>query len=129
MPYNVLGGMTTLTLADNATCENQCVLLTRDNDVILCADIAVTDGTAKQVVATLPEGFRPKSAVSNVLYLSRGVLSKITLAPSGEISLSTDIVGDYTVECNGMRFNISDAYYNSEIGNNYPQGTTDLQGY
>ena len=129
MPYNVLGGMTTLSTASNVVSSNPCVLLTRDNDVIFCADLAVSQGTANQVLATLPEGFRPKENVSNVSWLSTSLLTEMTLAPNGELTLSTDVVGEYTVKTNGMKFNISDAYYNSEIGNNFPQGTTNLQGY
>lgn len=129
MPYNVLGGMTTLSTAENVTSTNPCVLLTRDNDVIFCADLAVTQGIANQVLATLPEGFRPKASVSNVCWLNTSILTEITLSHNGELKLSTDVVGEYTVKTNGMKFNISDAYYNSEIGNNFPQGTTDLQGY
>lgn len=132
MAYNKIAGMAQVTLGDSVTGDNPWVLLTMDNEVVFLGDFALT-GTFKHdaTLLTLPEGYRPKSAMyipcvfkvnttSLSLYTSTlEINSDGTIKPSVAIKSAGD-----TLMLRNKTFNISDAFYNSEIGNLTESGTS-----
>lgn len=132
MAYNKIAGMSQVTLGENVTGDNLWVLLTMDNEVVFLGDFCIT-GTFKQAATllTLPEGYRPKSTMyipcifkvnttSLSLYTSTLVInSDGTIKPAVTIKSAGD-----TLQLRNKTFNISDAFYNSEIGNLTESGTS-----
>lgn len=148
MPYSILGDVQTLTLSNDVECENPCCILTLNCEVLLMGNMTVTNYKANTALATLPESMRPNDIVIRPcainyaydattkvilysLYELTTDLQSINIIPlqinnSGEISLNMDIPSGI-VYTNGLSFNVADKYYNSEIGNNFSQGTAPLR--
>jgi hypothetical protein len=80
---------------------------------------------ANTAIATLPTSMRPLDEICLPVYLDTS-LKQLIITPEGEIKLSEDVVAGllYT---NGLSFNACDRYYNSDIGNNFSQGTSPLR--
>ena len=126
MPYNKLGDLQVLTLKDGVTCDNACCILTLDNDVILMADMDLSSYTAGNVAATVPETMRPIHPIMKPIIVSDQYSMSIvyaTINNKGEITFSGNVTNG-KAHTNGFTFNVSDRYYNSTIGNNFPQGTS-----
>lgn len=125
MPYNKLGDLQTLTLSDDVQCDNPCCILTLDCTVQLMGNMHLNGYEANTAIATLPTSMRPLDEICLPIYLDTS-LKQLIIGPEGEIKLNEDVVAGllYT---NGASFNVCDRYYNSDIGNNFPQGTSPLR--
>lgn len=125
MPYNKLGDLQTLTLSDDIRCDNPCCILTLDCTVQLMGNMHLNGYEADTAIATLPVSMRPLDEICLPVYLDTAI-RQLTVTPEGEIRLGEDVVAGllYT---NGVSFNVCDRYYNSDIGNNFPQGTSPLR--
>lgn len=125
MPYNKLGDLQTLTLSNDVQCDNPCCILTLDCIVQLMGNMHMIGYEANTAIATLPASMRPLDEICLPVYLDTEV-KQLIVTPNGEIKIAEDVVAGllYT---NGLSFNVCDRYYNSEIGNNLPQGTSPLR--
>lgn len=125
MPYNKLGDLQTLTLSDDVQCDNPCCILTLDCTVQLMGNMHLNGYEANTAIATLPTSMRPIDEICIPAYLDTSLMQLI-VTPEGEIKLGEDVVAGllYT---RGMSFNVCDRYYNADIGNNFPQGTSPLR--
>ena len=125
MPYNKLGDLQTLTLADNVQCDNSCCILTLDCTVQLIGNMHLNGYEANTPLATLPTSMRPIDEICIPVYLDTAI-KQLIITPEGELKLGEDVVAGmlYT---NGLSFNVCDRYYNTDIGNNFPQGTSPLR--
>ena len=125
MPYNKLGDLQTLTLSNDVQCDNPCCILTLDCTVQLMGNMHLNGYEANTAIATLPTSMRPIDEICLSAYLDTA-LKQLIVTPEGEIKLGEDVVTGmlYT---NGMSFNVCDRYYNTDIGNNFPQGTSPLR--
>ena len=125
MPYNKLGDLQTLTLSDNVQCDNRCCILTLDCTVQLMGNMHLNGYEANTAIATLPASMRPIDEICLPAYLDTS-LKQLIVTPEGEIKLGEDVVAGllYT---DGMSFNVCGRYYNADIGNNFPQGTSPLR--
>ena len=148
MPYNILGDIQTLTLAPSAHMDNPCCILTLDNSVQLMGNVELEGYEAGAAFATLPESMRPMATIIVPVYVDKGVnatdavmiyaaldieaelptlsLQPLTITPDGEIGIPISVANG-TVYLNGLEFGAYDRYYNSEIGNNFYQGTAPLR--
>lgn len=126
MPYNKLGDLQTLTLADNVQCDNSCCILTLDCTVQLMCNMRLDGYGANTPMATLPTSMRPVDRICIPVYLDTAV-KQLIITPEGELKLGEDVAAGmlYT---NGLSFNVCGRYYNADIGNNFPQGTSPLRG-
>lgn len=125
MPYNKLGDLQTLTLPDNVRCDNPCCILTLDCTVQLMGNMHLNGYGADTAIATLPTSMRPLDEICLPVYLDTS-LKQLIVTPEGEVKLGEDAVAG-TLYTNGMSFNVCDRYYNADIGNNFPQGTSPLR--
>lgn len=125
MPYNKLGDLQTLTLSDDVQCDNPCCILTLDCTVQLMGNMHLNGYGANTAIATLPTSMRPLDEICLPVYLDTSP-KQLIITPNGEIKLSEDVLAGllYT---NGVSFNICDRYYNADIGNNFPQGTSPMR--
>lgn len=125
MPYNKLGDLQTLTLADNVQCDNPCCILTLDCTVHLMGNMHLNGYEANTPLATLPTSMWPIDEICIPVYLDTAI-KQLIITPEGELKLGEDVVAGmlYT---NGLSFNVCDRYYNTDIGNNFPQGTSPLR--
>lgn len=125
MPYNKLGDLQTLTLSDDVQCDNPCCILTLDCTVQLMGNMHLNGYGADTAIATLPASMRPLDEICLPAYLDTAI-KRLIITPEGEIRLGEDVVAGllYT---NGVSFNVCDRYYNADIGNNFPQGTSPLR--
>ncbi len=125
MPYNKLGDLQTLTLSNDVECDNPCCILTLDCIVQLIGNMHLNRYEANTAIATLPTSMRPLDEICLPVYLDTEV-KQLIVTTDGEIKIAEDVVAGllYT---NGLSFNVCDRYYNSEIGNNFPQGTSPLR--
>ena len=125
MPYNKLGNLQTLTLSNNVECDNPCCILTLDCIVQLMGNMHLNGYEANTPLATLPTSMRPIDEICIPVYLDTAV-KQLIITPEGTLKLSEDVVAGmlYT---NGLSFNVCGRYYNSDIGNNFPQGTSPLR--
>ena len=125
MPYNKLGDLQTLTLANDVQCDNPCCILTLDCTVHLMGNMHLNGYMANTAIATLPTSMRPLDKICLPVYLNTAI-RKLIITQEGEIKLEKDVVAGmlYT---NGLSFNVCDRYYNAAIGNNFPQGTSPLR--
>nr|DAL84349.1 MAG TPA: hypothetical protein [Caudoviricetes sp.] len=125
MPYNKLGDLQTLTLSDNVQCDNPCCILTLDCIVQLMDNMQLNGYEANTALATLPTSMRPIDEICVPVYLDTAI-KQLIITPEGEIKLRENVVTGmlYT---NGVSFNVCDRYYNADIGNNFPQGTSPLR--
>ena len=125
MPYNKLGDLQTLTLSDDVRCDNPCCILTLDCTVHLMGNMRLSGYVADTAIATLPASMRPLDEIRLPVYLDSAV-KRLIVTPGGEIRLGEDVPAGllYT---DGVSFNVCGRYYNSDIGNNFPQGTSPLR--
>lgn len=125
MPYNKLGDLQTLTLSNYVQCDNPCCILTLDCTVQLMGNMHLNEYEANTPLATLPTSMRPIDEICVPVYLDTA-LKQLIITPEGEIRLGEDVIAGllYT---NGLSFNVCDRYYNADIGNNFPQGTSPLR--
>ena len=146
MPYAVLGDLQTLTLGEGVTCDNPCCILTLNNIVMIMGNMVLENYAQGSPILTLPESMTPTSkcvlpcyvdmpnaTMTAVTKASLGItigyypyeLIPVTLETSGVLTAPIDATSA-TLFTNGMTFNANDRYYNSDIGNNFPQGTSPL---
>ena len=125
MPYSKLGDLQTLTLSDGVRCGNPCCILTLDCIVQLMGNMHLDGYGANAPLATLPASMRPVDEICIPVYLDTAV-RRLTVTPEGELKLGEDVVAG-TLYTNGVSFNVCDRYYNADIGNNFPQGTSPLR--
>lgn len=125
MPYNKLGDLQTLTLSDGVQCDNPCCILTLDCTVQLMGNMRLNGYGANTPLATLPASMRPIGEIRIPVYLDTAV-KRLTVTPGGELKLGEDVAAGmlYT---DGLSFNVCGRYYNTDIGNNFPQGTSPLR--
>lgn len=123
MPYTKLGDLQLLTLSSNATTDNKCTVMSLNNSVSFMGNIELTGYAANTVFATLAESMRPTSEVVIPVYIE-DELAKMTISSNGEMSLAID--ADGILYLNGIVFSANSRYYNAEIGNNFPQGSSPL---
>ena len=109
MPYTKLGDLQLLTLSSTAETDNKCTVMSLNNSVSFMGNITLTGYAANTAFATLAESMRPTSEV---------------VSPSGEMALAID--ADGILYLNGIVFSANSRYYNAEIGNNFPQGSSPL---
>lgn len=124
MPYNKIGDLQTLTLSNDVQCDNPCCILTLDCTVHLMGNMHLNGYEANTAIATMPTSMRPLDEICVPAYLDTAI-KQLIISPEGEIKLGEDVVAGmlYT---NGVSFNVCDRYYNADIGNNFPQGTSPL---
>lgn len=109
-----------ITPASNVTIANPCILKTKENILMFVSNMVVSNYTAGQVLATLPNDFRPNSRTTSVCFCNT-TTRRLFIDPNGEISCSHPTTsGTVTIEMNGLCVNINDSYYNSSLGNNTP---------
>lgn len=125
MPYNRLGDLQALTLSDGVRCDNPCCILTLDCTVQLMGNMHLSGYGADTAIATLPASMRPLGEIRLPAYLDTS-LKRLTVTPEGEIRLGEDVAAG-TLYTDGMSFNVCGRYYNPDIGNNFPQGTSPLR--
>lgn len=125
MPYQILGNIGTLDMANNASTNNACCILTLDNVVMLMGNVELSDYTAGEVICTLADQMMPTYEVRTVVCLDDDLVA-LTVNAYGELSLNVDCASG-TLYLNGVLFNVCDTYYNDEIGNNFLQGTSPLR--
>ena len=123
MPYTKLGDLQLLTLSSNATTYNKCTVMSLNNSVSFMGNIELTGYAAYTAFATLAESMRPTSDVAIPVYIE-DELTKMTISSNGEMSLAID--ADGILYLNGIVFSANSRYYNAEIGNNFPQGSSPL---
>lgn len=129
MPYAVIGDMGSLVLADNATCENNCVILTMDDMVLLMGNITLENYLPSEPFAQLPEKMRPTQEVRIPCAVLNDI-GYITVDDAGMMFFHTnhlaedDEVLSTVLYTNGICFNVCDTYYNETLENNFAQGTT-----
>lgn len=125
MPYNKLGDLQTLTLPDCVRCDNPCCILTLDCTVQLMGNMRLSGYVANAPLATLPTSMRPADRICIPVYLDTDV-RQLAITPEGDLELGEDVVSGmlYT---NGLSFNVCGRYYNADIGNNFPQGSSPLR--
>ena len=123
MPYTKLGDLQLLTLSSNATTDNKCTVMSLNNSVSFMGNIELTGYAANTVFATLAESMRPTSEVVIPVYIEDEI-TKMTISSNGEMSLAID--ADGILYLNGIVFSANSRYYNAEIGNNFPQGSSPL---
>lgn len=125
MPYNKLGNLQTLTLSNDVQCDNPCCILTLDCTVQLMGNMHLNGYEANTPLATLPTSMRPIDEICIPVYLDTAV-KQLIITSEGELKLGEDVVAGmlYT---NGLSFNVCGRYYNTDIGNNFPQGTSPLR--
>lgn len=123
MPYTKLGDLQLLTLSDNASTENNCTVMSLNNSVSFMGNIELNGYTAYSTFATLAESMRPKEEVAIPVYVE-DELTRLTIATDGKMSLAID--ADGILYINGIIFSANSRYYNAEIGNNFPQGSSPL---
>lgn len=125
MPYTQLGDLQTMTLADSASCDNACCILTLDNIVLLMGNMELDGYVGGTALATVPESMRPIETVVRPVCLGDDVVL-LTISTDGELTLKADHESG-TLYLNGFTFTPSDRYYNRTIGNNFSQGTSPLR--
>lgn len=125
MPYNNLGDLQTLTLSNGVQCDNPCCILTLDCIVQLMDNMHLNEYKANTPLATLPTSMRPINEICIPVYLDTAV-KQLIITTEGELKLGEDVVAGmlYT---NGLSFNVCERYYNTDIGNNFSQGTSPLR--
>lgn len=123
MPYTKLGDLQLLTLSSNATTDNKCTVMSLNNSVSFMGNIELTGYATNTAFATLAESMRPTSEVVIPVYIG-DELTKMTIYPNGEMALAID--ADGILYLNGIVFSANSRYYNAEIGNNFPQGSSPL---
>lgn len=128
MPYGRIGKMFTLEpYSDAIEIDNPCLIMTLDNVLLFQCEVTVTDSAA--TLFTLPEEARPLNNIAVPVCVNEqsvsGVLSvnPLVIMTTGEVIASTETGSDYTVFLNGVCVNLANTYFNSEIGNDYLQGT------
>lgn len=130
MPYNNLADLQTLTLGSGVECDNACCILTLDCTVQLMGNMAVTGYASGSTLFTLPETMAPVYDVAVPVMVidgeNPGALAMLVIQSDGNAHLVGDIE-DGMVYTNGLNVNVCDRYYNSEIGNNFSQGTSPLR--
>ena len=123
LPHNLI--LNQLTLSSNITMSNPCVLKTLENIVMILGNMTANNLTANQVLATLPQGFRPANEVQ-IAYFHNTTTRRLIISANGEITCSQGAIsGSSTLHTNGLMFNVNDYYYNSSRGNNIPYGSTE----
>ena len=125
MPYNKLGDLQTLTLSNDVQCDNPCCSLTLDCIVQLMGNMHLNGYEANTALATLPTSMRPIDEICIPVYLNTAI-KQLIITPEGELKLSEDVVAGMLYP-NGLMFNVCDRYYNTNIGNNFSQGTSPLR--
>ena len=123
MPYTKLGDLQLLTLADTATTDNDCTVMSLNNSVSFMGNIELVEYTAYSTFATLAESMRPTKEIAIPVYIE-DKLTKLTISPNGEMAIA--INADGILYLNGIVFSANSRYYNAEIGNNFPQGSSPL---
>lgn len=123
LPHNLM--LDQLTLGSNITMSNPCVLKTRENIVMILGNMTANNLTANQVLATLPEGFRPANEIQ-IPYFHNTTTRRLIISPNGQIKCSQSATSNTsTLRTNGLMFHVNDYYYNSSRGNNVPYGNTE----
>lgn len=125
MPYNKLGDLQTLTLSDGVLCDNPCCILTLDCTVQLMGNMRLAGYAAGTPIAALPESMSPVDEIRLPVYLDTA-LTPLTVTAAGELELGEDVAAG-TLYASGLSFNVCGRYYNADIGNNFPQGTSPLR--
>lgn len=125
MPYNNLGDLQSLTLSDGVQCDNPCCILTLDCVVQLMGNMHLNGYTANTDIAILPISMRPLDDICLPVCVDTS-LKQLIITTEGELKLNEDIAAGmlYT---NGLSFNICGRYYNTDIGNNFSQGSSPLR--
>lgn len=134
MPYSKLGDLQTLTLSNEVYSDNPCCILTLDCCVMLMGNFQVKSYTAGNTLATLPASMRPLETIKKIAVVENltadppmaQAIVVITVDTSGSIKADSDI-STGLLYLNGITFNVCGRYYNSTIGNNFPQGTSPLR--
>lgn len=123
MPYTKLGDLQLLTLSSTATTDNRCTVMSLNNSVSFMGNIELTGYAANTAFATLAESMRPTDIVAIPVYVE-DELTKLTINTDGTMTLAID--ADGILYLNGIIFSANSRYYNAEIGNNFPQGSSPL---
>lgn len=125
MAYNILGAMGTLEMGEAAITDNACCIATLDNIVMLMGSVYLIGYTAGNTICTLPEEMRPRFGTRVPVCLNMDIVPLVVTA-SGELFIESDSEMG-VLFLNGVVFNVCDSFYNDEIGNNFPQGTSPLR--
>lgn len=132
MPYTVIGALGDMEVGGGSSCQNPCAAMTLNNCVLLCGDWDLPSCKADQPFAVLPrEEMFPRRdmefpMVCEVDFNGRRcfVNTYMTVTALGEMSVPLD--GHVRVLSNGAVLNMSDRWYNQEIGNSSGEGTSPL---
>lgn len=131
MPYAIVNAIDQYTAAGNVSLENDnpCVILTKDCLVQFMDNMVVSGYTAGNVLATLPENYKPVSPVTflvPVLYEGDRTYEHMTLTTDGTLTLPHTYATEFTIFLNGVNVNVCGTYYTNEIGNNANVGTSPI---
>lgn len=147
MPYTVIGAIGELVLSDGATASNgnKCVLMSLNNEVMLCDNIQVSNYSSGEEFAVLPdESMCPETSVTfpvkvtakesaftayehdNGLIGAHLPFAQLTITDTGALSVNRDLDNGTVYLC-GLSFTANSKYYTPEIGNIYNNGTSPLQ--
>lgn len=127
MPYSKLGDIQTLTLSNDVESDNDCCILTLNNEVLIMGNLVLSNFNGSSILATMPTAYRPIDTIRLPVIFDNDIMVLI-IDSEGEIRLNTTSTVSGVLYLNGLTFNVCDRYYNNEIGNNFSQGTSPLNG-
>lgn len=116
--------------AENVTIDNECVILTLDNIVVLMGSAVVSGELVNNVFAVMPERIRPTHEIFLPICVNSDNMNSIRIMKidaDGNMSVDGESLASGSIYLNGLTFNVNDTWYNAEIGNNWPQGTSPLR--
>lgn len=131
MPYAIVNAIDQYTTAGNVSLENDnpCVILTKDCLVQFMDNWVVSGYTRGNVLATLPENYKPASSITflvPVAYEGDRTYEHCILTPEGTITIPHTYAGEFTLYLDGVNLNVCGTYYTNEIGNNANVGTSPI---
>lgn len=93
-----------------ATVDNPIVMLSCVNDVQFCGNFTLAGYKAGDVIATLPEGFRPTKTIAIPVVANYNV-DVLYIDEAGTLKLATGFTETAPVYTAGLSFNISANFY------------------
>lgn len=127
MAYTVLGNIGTITTSHSTS--NPCCIQSKDNIVMFCDDLDVSNYTANDVLLELPDAsMYPSTEIIIPVCVTENNNTRIaplTVNIAGELSLPFSYTSA-TVHLNGICWHVNSQYYTPSIGNIYNNGTSPL---
>lgn len=119
MPYGFYFKIGNMTMMNNCTCENDCVLLTLTNEVQILNDIICPALDSGDYVAKLPDFCVPNEDIYLVIGTHNKTFTEICITTEGYIQLTEALPANTQLCLNGTLYHIANKYFNAQIGNNF----------